>query len=200
MKKIILTSCGIIDDKLKQEFIKLLDNKNIEAIKLLYITTAVDGESDPDKSWVDEEYKTILDLGIKEENITEFKLDYDIDFNKYDAIYMMGGNTFYLMKKIRENNWIDKIISAINNGIIYIGSSAGSEILSKSIETALGYDENNVNITDFTGLNIVDGLVIPHSNRKQKFIEECKGKYSDKIYTIEDKHGFIIIDGNENYY
>ena len=150
MKKIILTSCGIIDDKLKQEFIKLLDNKKIEDIKLLYITTAVDGESDPDKSWVDEEYKTILDLGIKEENITEFKLDYDIDFNKYDAIYMLGGNTFYLLKKIREDNWIDKIRDAINNGIIYIGSSAGSEILSKSIETALGYDENNVNLTVVT--------------------------------------------------
>ena len=88
--KIVLTSCGIINNNLKEEFIKLLNNNSIENIKLLYITTAVDGEDDFDKSWVEEEYKTILNLGIKKENITEFKLDYDIDFNNYNAIYMMG--------------------------------------------------------------------------------------------------------------
>ena len=68
MKKIVLTSCGIIDNELKSQFYNLL-NKDISEIKLLYITIAVDGEKNTDRTWLEEEYATILDLGIKEENI-----------------------------------------------------------------------------------------------------------------------------------
>ena len=70
MKKIVLTSCGVIDSKLKDQFYALL-NKDISDIKLLFVTIAVDGEKDTDRTWFEEEYATILDLGIKEENIIE---------------------------------------------------------------------------------------------------------------------------------
>lgn len=192
MNKIVLTSCGVIDSKLKEQFYELLD-KDISKVKLLYITIAVDGEKDTDKKWLEEEYATILDLGIKEENITEFHYE-DTDFSSYDIIYMIGGNTFYLLKELREKNLAEKIIQAINNGVIYIGSSAGSIILGKTIETALPYDENWVNLEDFEGLNIVDGIIIPHANRKQDFIKEAKQKYSDKIIELYDDYGIVITD------
>lgn len=35
---------------------------------------------------------------------------------------------------------------------------------------------------------------------KQEFIEKCKSNYIDRIYTIEDEHGFIIKDNCEKYY
>lgn len=189
-KRIILTSCGIIDKKLKQEFYKLL-NKPITEIKVLYITTAIDGEKDTDTSWIDEEFKTILDLGIKKENIKEYKMDYEIDLSLYDMIYMIGGNTFYLLKKIMETKFDMKLKEAINNGIIYVGSSAGSIILGNTIELALPYDKNEVNLTDFTGLKIVDGIIVPHANRKQDFIAQKREQYKDKIYAISDEHGII---------
>lgn len=189
-KKIVLTSCGIIDENLKQEFYKLL-NKEIENIKLLYITTAIDGEDDSDTSWIDEEFNTILDLGIKKENIREYKMDYEIDLSVYDMIYMMGGNTFYLLKKITETKFDVKLKEAINNGIIYVGSSAGSIILGNTIELALPYDKNDVNLVDFTGLKLIDGIIVPHANRKQEFIAEKRKKYTEKIYAINDEHGII---------
>ena len=191
MSKVVLTSCGIIDDKLKEQFYDLLD-KDINQIKLLYITIAVDGEKDSDKTWLYEEYATILDLGIKEENITEYKYEENIDFCNYDAIYMVGGNTFYLLKELRERHLDEKIHNAINNGVIYIGSSAGSIILGKTIETALPYDENWVKLEDFKGLNVVDGIIIPHANRKQEFIKEVKEKYSDKIIELYDDYGIVV--------
>lgn len=43
MGKVVLTSCEIIDSKLKEQFYNLLD-KDINTIKLLFITIAVDGE------------------------------------------------------------------------------------------------------------------------------------------------------------
>lgn len=54
MRKIVLTSCGIIDNKLKEQFYELLD-KDISKIKLLYVTIAVDGEKDTDRTWLEEE-------------------------------------------------------------------------------------------------------------------------------------------------
>ena len=107
-KKIVLTSCGIINQDLKKEFYKLL-NKEIEKVKVLYITTAIDGEDGSDTSWIEEEFQTILDLGIIKENVKEYKMDYDIDLSLYDMIYMMGGNTFYLLKKIRDTKFDIKL-------------------------------------------------------------------------------------------
>lgn len=193
MRKIVLTSCGIIDNKLKEQFYELLD-KDISKIKLLYVTIAVDGEKDTDRTWLEEEYATILDLGIKKENITEFHYEENIDFSSYDIIYMIGGNTFYLLKELREKNLAEKIIQAIDNGVIYVGSSAGSIILGKTIETALPFDENWVNLVDFKGLNIVNGIIIPHANRKQEFIKEVKQKYNDKIIELYDNFGIVITD------
>lgn len=190
-KKLVLTSCGIIKEDLKQEFFKLL-TKDVNEVKLLYITTAIDGEDDSDTSWIDEEFQTILDLGIQKENIEEYKMDYDIDLSLYDMIYMMGGNTFYLLKKIRDTKFDIKLKEAIENGIIYVGSSAGSIILGNTIELALAYDKNEVNLTDFTGLKMLDGIIVPHANRKQEFIKEKKLQYQDKIYAVNDEHGIIV--------
>ena len=190
MKKIVLTSCGIISEELKEKFYNLLD-KDISTLKVLYITTASDGDND-DKSWMQEEFNSILSLGFKKENITEYKIGNQLDINNYDVLYMMGGNTFYLLDMIRKYEF-DKIINRfINNNKIYIGSSAGSEILGSSISPAIGYDENNVNMTDFTGLKIVDGLIVPHCNRKKEFIKKLKDKTDEKLYLLYDGDGIII--------
>ncbi len=193
MKNIILTSCGIVKEDFKNNFYKIIDKDEIKYKKVLYITTAVDGEDDGDKSWMVREYKTILDLGIDESNITEYKIgSSDIDINNFDIIYMMGGNTFYLLNMIRKYSFDNSIRDFINKGKIYIGSSAGSEILGSSIETALSYDENKVNMSDFTGLKLLNGLIIPHSNKKEEFINNLKNNSKEHLYLLYDGDGIII--------
>ena len=191
MNNIFLTSCGIIKNEIKDKFHKSI-SKDIKDLKVLYITTAADGEPDEDKTWMDEEFNTILDLGILKENITEYKIGASININNYDIMYMMGGNTFYLLDIIRKTNFDIDIKTFINSGKIYIGSSAGSEILGNSIDIALGYDDNNVNMTDFTGLKIVDGLIIPHCNRKEDFINKLKNETNEKLYLLYDGDGINI--------
>ena len=193
MKNIILTSCGIIDEELKKQFYRIINKEEIKDKKVLYITTASDGENDSDKSWMDDEYKTILNLGFEEKNIYEYKIGKkEINIKNFDVIYMMGGNTFYLMDMIRRYNF-DKIIkSAIDNGIIYIGSSAGSIILGNSVEYALPFDENNVDLKDFSGLRIIDGIIIPHANRKEEFISKVKENIGEKLFLLYDEDGIII--------
>ena len=121
MKSIILTSCGIRKEEFKNKFYEIISKEELSNKKLLYITTAIDGEKDDNKDWVEEEYKTIIDLGIKEENITEYKIGNDLNINDYDIIYMMGGNTIYLLHMINKYNFKEVIEKALNKGIIYIG-------------------------------------------------------------------------------
>ena len=192
MKNIILTSCGIIDREFKEQFYRIINKEEIKDKKVLYITTASDGENDSDKSWMDEEYETILDLGFSE-NIYEFKIGQkEININDFDVIYMMGGNTFYLMDMIRKYNFDTVIKKAMDNGIIYIGSSAGSIILGNSVEYALPFDENNVDLKDFSGLRIIDGIIIPHANRKEEFISKVKENIGEKLFLLYDENGIII--------
>ena len=192
INNIVLTSCGIKNGDFKDKFYSIISKEELESKRVLYITTASDGEKDDDKSWMDEEYKTIVDLGLNESNIIEYKIGNNINIDDFDIIYMMGGNTFYLLDIIRKTRFDKIIVDFINKGKIYIGSSAGSEILGNSIDVALGYDENNVNMIDFTGLKIVNALIVPHSNRKEEFISELKNKTKENVITLYDGDGIII--------
>ena len=105
---------------------------------------------------------------------------------------MMGGNTFYLLDIIRKYEFDKTIKKAIEGGAIYIGSSAGSIIMGNSIEYALPFDENNVDMKDYTGLKMVDGIIIPHANRKIDFINKVKNEMDEKLYILYDGDGIIV--------
>ena len=192
MQNIVLTSCGIINEDFKKKFYELISKDELKNKKVLYITTASDGEPDDDKSWMETEFKTILDLGISKDNIVEYKIgNSNLNIDNFDIMYMMGGNTFYLLDVIRKTNFDKEIIDFINSGKIYIGSSAGSEILGNSIEPAIWYDDNNVGMTDFSGLKIINGLIIPHCNRKKEFVEQLKNSSTEKLLLLYDGAGII---------
>ena len=188
---VILTSCGIINDEQRNKFYKVISEEELASKKVLYVTTAVDGEESDDKHWMNLEYLTILALGIKEENITEYKIGEEIDYREFDIMYMMGGNTFYLLDMIRKHNF-DKVIEDFAKEKIYIGSSAGSIILGNSIEVASSFDLNNVNMEDFTGLKLINGLIIPHAGRKEEFITNLRNNTNEEL--------IIIYDGDDKYY
>ena len=189
---IVLSYCGVIDPDFKSQVWALFD-KPAESIRLLYITTAIDGERG-DKSWADAEYKSILALGIPEENIREYKIsDEEIDLTDFDAIYVLGGNTFYLMNKIREFGFDKQIRNAIEKGVPYIGSSAGSIVLGTTLKPAEIYGDIPVaDIQNYEGLGIVEGAIIPHMNQKSDKYNEWLRTWSGESYILYDGNGIII--------
>ena len=189
MNNIVLTSCGFRDEELKNKFYKIIPKEELINKKVLYITTAVDGEKNNNKDWVIKEYNTILDLGIKEENITEYKIGNKLNIDDYDIIYMMGGNTIYLLDMVRKYNFGEVIKEFINKGKIYIGSSAGSQILGSTINLNAIYEDNFVNMTDFTALGIVDKEIVPHANKKEELIKNSK---REDLILLYDGDGIII--------
>ena len=193
MKNIILTSCGFRDEEFKNEFYKIVPKEELKNKKVLYITTAVDGEKGDNSSWVNKEYATILDLGIAEPNITEYKIGNEINIDNYDIIYMMGGNTIYLLYMIRKYNFGAVIKDFLNKGKIYIGSSAGSQVLGTTINLNAIYEDNSVGMTDFTALGFVDGEVVPHANKKGELLKNVS---KEGLILLYDGSG-IIVGGDE---
>ncbi len=79
-----------------------------------------------------------------------------------DIIYVSGGNTFYLLNELRKSRVWQAIKNAVKAGKIYIGESAGAVVAAPDTRYATPIDENSVNVSDFTGLNLVDFFIVPH--------------------------------------
>jgi len=112
----------------------------------------------------------------------------------FDVIYFCGGNTFFILHKVRENGF-DKVIERfVNEGKLYIGVSAGSIIMSPSIATSS--DENDIGIKDLTGLKLVDVLIAPHYNENKKsIIEDYRKKLSYEIVPLTDNQALVVRNG-----
>ena len=141
----------------------LLPRPPIE-LSLAYIPTAADPYALDNRPWADANRQKLISIGFK---IT----DYDIkgkneqellsDLSKFDIIYVEGGNVFYLLWHMRQTG-MDKVLpELIAKGIIYIGSSAGSAVLSTSIEHASMFDSTNAApmLTDYTGLGLINSQI-----------------------------------------
>lgn len=80
--------------------------------------------------------------------------------NEFDAIAIGGGNTFQLAKVLQEYELIKPIREAVENGMPYIGWSAGSNITCPTIMTT--NDMPIVEPQSFTGLNLIPFQINPH--------------------------------------
>jgi len=173
---LLLTSAGI-HEGFKDIFLSLLP-KLPQDIKVAYIITASFGE-EGDKSWVNNAKKQLAALGIS--NIE----DLDIRgksregllniLSTKDIILVNGGNTFYLLRYVRESGFDKVIKQLVNEGKLYIGVSAGSYIACPTIEQAhwKHQDRNDFGVVDLSGLSFVPFLISAH------FTEEARGALNE---------------------
>jgi dipeptidase E len=76
------------------------------------------------------------------------------------AIVVGGGNTWKLLKMIRQNNLIDIVNQKVTNGTPYIGWSAGSNVACPTIKTT--NDMPVVEPDSFSSFNLVPFQINPH--------------------------------------
>jgi dipeptidase E len=77
------------------------------------------------------------------------------------ALFIGGGNTFRLLKKLHEQNLVDLIRERVTSGnMLYIGSSCGSTVAGATIHTSICMPI--MEIPSFKGLGLFPFNISPH--------------------------------------
>ena len=118
-----------------------------------------------------------------------------------DYVYVTEGNTFEVLKYMRDNLFMDYIENLVQSeNRTYIGSSAGAIIAGTDIMLARDFDSNFVRMIDFTALGLFDGTIIPHYEPEnlELYIQNTEkhilNRYS-RILSVSNHDVVVIEDG-----
>lgn len=225
--KLLLTVNGIKNENLNQAFLELTDHR--PGLKIAYVPTAGDAiewiqeaegsnkytpklkELTPDEqtkteSWL-QEYKTeqeekgytVVFVDLKEDSVETRKV-----LESVDIIEVGGGDINWLLYWAKKSKLDSYLKDLLNNGVIYVGTSAGSMLLNPDIGFTWWGPEEKWEDTDRVGLGIIDFMFQPlHGKTDQatvdKLIERKKYMqtlldYPWKIYLAKDGQAIKVID------
>lgn len=95
-----------------------------------------------------------------------------------ELVYVEGGNTFYLLKAIRESGFETIVKERLSQGLIYMGASAGSYVACPTIEMATWKHQDKYDhcgVTGLTAMHLVPFLLTVH------YKPECRDLLKEKI-------------------
>lgn len=106
-------------------------------------------------SWPD--YTAMVQQALAPHGVTVVPAFDSIDLRaalaQVDMVLVGGGNTFHLLRELRERGWLHVLREAVYGGLPYVGWSAGSNLACPTIRTT-----NDMPIVDPMGLDAL-GLV-----------------------------------------
>ena len=183
--------------------VKKFLNEKTESKKILFIPTATN--VDEYKKYIHLTQKVFEDFGYEVENFdisvfSEETVKEKISETK--IIFVSGGNTFYLLQELKKKNLISYLRGKIENGLLYIGESAGSVITAPNIGYADIVDDKALatELNDYTGLNLVDFYVVPHFE-EEPFVESSRKVvelYKDKLdLKVINNKEVVLVENDE---
>jgi len=185
-------------------YLTSMTNKSINKIdfgdkkRVAFIATAADTYED--KWFVDDDREALRNKGLEvvEFDIKDYKQEELYDkLIGFDIMFFSGGNSYYLLEKMRESGF-DKIVRRLlDEGVVYVGSSAGSIVACPNIGFVgpMDHPEEAPNLESFEGLGLVDFYLLPHFGR-EKYSDVHKqilGESHDKeIVTVRDDEVVVV--------
>lgn len=123
--------------------------------------------------------------------------------NSVDAIFVAGGNCFYLLQQLKQKDIIQELIEFANNKL-YIGSSAGSCIACPSIDYVNKLDDKKEAplLNDYRAMNIIDKYILPHyksDDEYTKLINEIIEDHPNLQFITLTNEQAIIVSERNNY-
>ncbi|MDM1367179.1 Type 1 glutamine amidotransferase-like domain-containing protein [Myroides marinus] len=105
-----------------------------------------------------------------------------------DYIFVSGGNTFYLLQEMRRSGAEQLIKEQIALGKVYIGTSAGSVIMSSNIEYLEAMDDKSkaTSLKSYKGLEQIDKYLLVHYQNFPftEAADQIYAEYKDKLPLI----------------
>ena len=170
-RHLFLTSSGL-SNNMKKQFFDII-GKRPEDVKVLYIPTA-GIETDGAREGLAICFDELSLMGIRYENILVYNLElilsknYKRTYSSYikepimitrlltveelklfDVVFVSGGDSSVLCREMVRTGFDKVLEKAINNGLVYVGISAGSMYAAGNLDN---------------GLHIIKNSIIPHWN------------------------------------
>ena len=202
--KLLLCGGGSGEQTIKanKKFNEIIDHTK----PLLYVPLAMDENKhsyDGCLEWITGELSDVEIPNI--EMVKTFEELANKDYTNYCAIFIGGGNTYKLLKGIKDSGAFSKINEYIyNDGIVY-GGSAGAIIFGYDINSCLAMDANDVNLEDTKGFNSINGKSI-FAHYTNEHTEEAHTKFKNYLtdYSLNNEdvialpeEDTIFIDGDQ---
>lgn len=197
--RLIVTGGGSGKDT--KEIDELFASRLDKTKPLLYIPIAMDNIKRPYQDCLRWLRSTFDNLGVekyemwREDEIKNMKEKPPP--SQFSGIYIGGGNTPYLLKKIKYTFIWDFINEALKKEIPVYGGSAGALIFSKTIISSLKYDKNWVEIKNLEGFNVIGGheLTCHYSENEKAKIKDLISKNNIKnLIALTEKNGLDVND------
>lgn len=174
-----------------QNFVKdELQNKSVT-----FIPTA--SKVEEYKGHVENDQQAFLDLGITIDVLeltTASREEIETKLAANDFIFVSGGNTFYLLQEMRRSGADELIKAQLLQGKIYIGTSAGSVILSPNIQYLEAMDDKSKAplLNNYNGLKLIEEYPLVHY-QNFPFTETAELIYQ----TYKNQIPLVILSNNQ---
>ncbi len=143
---------------------------------LLYIPLAMTADRYPSCwEWVSKEFSSFefpqIDMVTSMMEVAEKNL------HDYCAVFIGGGNTYKLLKELKESSVFEQLKTYLNNGGVVLGGSAGAIVFGKTIDSC--NDEKRVDLKDKTAFNMALGVFLGahYTNRDKERTERAYANY-----------------------
>ncbi len=136
--KVMLTSCGVETEEIKEHFLHMLEKSPSEARALFIPTAAIFADA---IAVLPKCMDDLLNCGFPKENIQVFDLHRNMtieELQAFDVVYLCGGRTAYLLERINDTGFRDTLLAYIRGGGFVLGVSAGSLIFADNLPGNLG--------------------------------------------------------------
>jgi len=144
--RLMLTSCGLETEAIKQYFLKMLGRLPNETKALFIPTAAIDADA---IAVLPKCMNDLLKCMIPKENITVYDLHENISYEdilQYDIVYLCGGRTSYLLERINDSGFRNTLLSYIENDGFVFGVSAGSLVFANNLPGNLGLIDSKLDV------------------------------------------------------
>lgn len=173
--------------------------QSLKDFKMAYVINATKGVEDLEYFHRNQKYFqeqgcefTLIDLDEYTEEQLREKL------SQFGLVYVEGGNTFGLLKSIR-NSGFDKVVKELlPQGLIYMGGSAGSYVACPNIEMSTWKERSNYDyhgITEYTAMGLVPfSLWVHYEPEQHDWLLEKSKNSSLPMRILTDDQALVVRD------